>query len=220
MRNFLITLLFVTPFALTSILNAQNAEVDALLGAIEGAYKIDNNNDVYMQEVIELDSSLIKNQLYIFAKEYIANSYGNANAVLQVDDKEQGLIICKGLYTDISCTEISIGSAGKYTATHILKFQIKDGRIRVTLTVTNINEYYAPSYSAGYYDQGRSTDRKMTDYYPINKGSRPVMGKKLKAREGYVFYKVVGRMQNTIKSIKTQFTNPQNFNYSKEDDNW
>jgi len=215
MKKLFLLLLFV-PFLSV----AQTPELLEMLKTIEGSYKIDGNKDVFMQEVMELDSNLTKDQLYFIAKEYIASSYGDAKSVIQVDDKERGLIICKGLYSDIKCTEVYIGSAGEYTATHILKIDIKDGRIRVTITVTNINEYYAPTYVNGFYDKGRSTDRKMTDYYPINQGPRDIMEKKLKTREGYVFYRVVWRMKNTFASIKLKFTKPQNYNFTDGNDDW
>ena len=188
---------------------AQTPEIVELLKTIDKVYDIDDNRDVYVQKVIQLDSNLTKEQLYYMVKEYITTAYNNANAVTQIDSKEQGLIVCKGLYTDIYCTEIAIGSAGRYTATHIMKIDIKDGRIRVTITVTNINEYYS--------DSGRSTDRKMTDYYPLNQGPRDIMEKKMKAREGYVFYKIVNRMSNTINDIKVKLSKPQT---KKDSDEW
>lgn len=206
MKKIILSLLILLPLAAT--VQAQTPEVIELLKTIDGVYKIDDNRDVYVQEVIELDTSLSKDQLYFMLKEYLATAYRNANAVTQIDSKEQGLIVCKGLYTDIYCREIPVGSAGKYTATHILKIDIKDGRIRVTITVTNINEYYS--------DSGRSTDKKMTGYYPIDQGPRDIMEKKMKAREGFVFYKVVNLMQNNIKDIKAKLSNPQ----TKTKDEW
>ena len=159
---FALSLLLISGFPM----KAQNDEVNALLKQVEGTYKIDNNDNVYVQEIIELDSSLKKDNLYYFAKEYITNSYGDANSVIQMDDKEKGLIICKGLYADIYCNEVFLGSATKYTATHILKFEI------------------------------------------------------FKTREGYVFYRIIGRMKGTISAIRTTFSNPQDFNFSDENDDW
>ena len=199
---------------------AQNDEVNALLKSVEGKYHVDNSNNVYMQEVIEFDSSMTKEQLYFIAKEYTTFAYGDANSVTQVDDKDKGLIICKGLYSDIYCKEIFLGSASKYTATHILKFEIKDRRIRVTLSITNVNTYIPSSYSGGSYISSKSIDNKMTDYYPINNGTREWAEKKFKAREGYVFYRIVIRMLNTIESIKVKFSNPQDFNYGNGNDDW
>ena len=213
---FALSLLLISGFPM----KAQNDEVNALLKQVEGTYKIDNNDNVYVQEIIELDSSLKKDNLYYFAKEYITNSYGDANSVIQMDDKEKGLIICKGLYADIYCNEVFLGSATKYTATHILKFEIKDGRVRVTISITNINSYVAPSYSGGYYNRGSNVDSKMTDFYPINQGPRDWAEKKFKTREGYVFYRIIGRMKGTISAIRTTFSNPQDFNFSDENDDW
>ena len=199
---------------------AQNDEVNSLLKSVEGKYQVDNSSNVYMQEIIEFDSSMTKEQLYFIAKEYTTFAYGDANSVTQVDDKDRGLIICKGLYSDIYCKEIFLGSASEYTATHILKFEIKDRRIRVTLSITNVNTYVPSSYSGGVYSSSKSVDEKMTDYYPINNGPREWAEKKFKTREGYVFYRIITRMLNTIESIKVKFSNPQDFNYGNGNDDW
>lgn len=67
-----------------------------------------------------------KNDLYILLKSWIAEKYVSANKVIQVDDKEAGLIIVKGIFQyDDWIT---------YSQHHMLKFQIKDNKFRVTLT--------------------------------------------------------------------------------------
>ncbi len=112
------------------------------------------------EKIIKVDS--VKNNIiYNGLKEWIGMNYRSAKSVIEVDDKEAGLIIISPR-TDYSigklqymCYEGSI----KYT----IKFQVKDGRFKVVITnfihqndpgnnklcqlglITDADEYNGPS---------------------------------------------------------------------------
>lgn len=73
-----------------------------------------------------------KNDLYLQMKSWVTEKYVSANDVIQLDDKEAGLIIVKGVlqYEDWIT----------YRQPHTLKIQLKDNKCRIILT--NIYLHY------------------------------------------------------------------------------
>lgn len=106
-------------------------------------------DDLIYSDVIEVEGAS-KSELYNRAKIYLADAFVDLNEVIQVDDKDAGIIVCKGLlkYTP---TFIS-GSAGtegyiKFT----LKISLKEGRYKYEF----LDFYHKPnpssySFSVGY----------------------------------------------------------------------
>lgn len=83
-------------------------------------------------EVINADGKTVA-QIYPIVKSWIAISFKSANSVIQMDDKESGVFICKGNF--------SYRAPGGFTYRYIdgivefmLKVQIRDGRFKVTLS--------------------------------------------------------------------------------------
>lgn len=93
-------------------------------------------------EVVIVDSTS-KDELYLRAKEWFANSFKSANDVLQMDDKEAGKLIGKGN------TDIHVKSVG-LTVPVMLKFTVKvtakDNRYRYEIT-NLIYRNYANEYN-------------------------------------------------------------------------
>jgi len=193
----------------TASVYGQNDEVNSLLSTIKDKWKVENGN-VIIQKVFEFEN-ISKDNIYIALKEYLANTYGSLKEVLQVDEKENGLIICKGLYADIYCTEIFLGSATKYNFWHILKCEIKENRLRVTVQLNKI-DLHTP-YSSGI--PSRDWNENLTDYYPIITQD---LGKKWIARQGYVFYKVVNRAIGTVDAVEIFIK--KNANNQRVSDDW
>ena len=65
------------------------------LRSIEGLYNSDNNG-IFIQQIIEVKGS--KEDLYVKLLEFLTRTYNDANEVIQVKEKEQGLIVCKGCH--------------------------------------------------------------------------------------------------------------------------
>ncbi|MEA4967714.1 MAG: DUF4468 domain-containing protein [Bacteroidaceae bacterium] len=83
-------------------------------------------------KVIRVDSALKKNEIYNSIKEWMGMNFVSAKNVIEVEDKDAGIIIASPL------TDYDYGSLGylcysgqlKYT----IKVQIKDGRFKVEVT--------------------------------------------------------------------------------------
>jgi hypothetical protein len=169
---------------------AQTDEVIDLLKSIEKEWEW-NSGSVVIQKVIE-DTTKKKQDFYMNIKEYFVNNYRNANAVLQLDDKDGGIIIGKGTYGDIMCTEVFMGSSCKYTFWHTIKCEMKDGRVRVTISIDRYETYVSGTSST----VPRRIESLISDLYPINTSS------KWKKRDGYIFYRAVNKALVSILSIQ------------------
>lgn len=87
-----------------------------------------------LKQVVEF-SDINKNSLYSASKQWIATSFKSANSVIQMDDKEEGVLIGKG-NIDYPCTGNSWQCGGlsgafiKFT----IKIETKDNKARVTFS--------------------------------------------------------------------------------------
>ena len=71
-----------------------------------------------------------KTQLYADTKLFIAEAWNSAKDVIQNDDKETGVVLVKGL-TD--ATVNSLMTSVTYWFSYTAKFQMKDGKYRITI---------------------------------------------------------------------------------------
>ena len=85
-----------------------------------------DNGQIYFSEVIELEG-FSQNDLYLNAKEFFVNTFKSADDVIQMDDKEDALIIGKPLSV-ITITVMGMGTEVKLYYT--IKIQSKDGRYK------------------------------------------------------------------------------------------
>lgn len=73
-----------------------------------------------------------KEEIYATIRAWVASSYKSANTVIQMDDKDAGLIVCNALFR--YSYERPMYAAYEGTINYILKLQIKDGRFRAEMT--------------------------------------------------------------------------------------
>lgn len=101
----------------------------------------------YYSEVIEADGT--KDELYTRARTWFAETFNDSRGVIQMDDKDAGIIIGKGkfIYTDNGATHFTI------------KIQVKDGRYKYDIFDLN-EEVVMPYYS------GRVLVSKTFNYTP------------------------------------------------------
>lgn len=76
-------------------------------------------------EVVPVEGAS-KDELYARAKIWFANSFHSSNHVVQLDDKDNGIVLGKGKIIDES-------SDGKKTWEFTVKIQLKEGRYKVNL---------------------------------------------------------------------------------------
>ncbi len=99
------------------------------------------DSQVVYTEVIKIDS-VNKDELYNRAKRFFVSTYKSANDVIQLDDKENGQIIGKGIIV----VNYNMGIAGyqKTNVYHTITITAKDGRYKY-----EIKDLIVDYYSSG-----------------------------------------------------------------------
>jgi hypothetical protein len=153
----------------------QSSEVKKMLQEIEGQWSLDDNGNVTYQRIVEVPE-MKKDDIYNRVLNYFIYNYGSGKSVIQTQDKENGLIVGKGLYNDV---HIGISIVTTYIdAWHIVRVDIKDGKARIILTLTEYDKKVTggntpPSYST----------MKIEQEFPINEKGM------FKTVNGKAFYK-------------------------------
>ena len=95
--------------------------------------QLDKNNALTYTQIIEAPGKT-KTQLYVILNYWYSNTFRSGKSVIQLNDKEAGVIIAKG-YVDAIAAHA--GGTNSYTVniTPIIKTDIKDGKVRVTYTI-------------------------------------------------------------------------------------
>lgn len=106
-----------------------------------GQVKLPTNDKglVEFSKIITFDSTCSKDLIYNKFAINIAKIYNDSKSVIQLSDKEQGIIICKGVF------EIGTfwGAVGYWNYT--LTIEIKDSKARIT--ISNLNAFNYPGNS-------------------------------------------------------------------------
>lgn len=99
----------------------------------KGLLSLDKNGALTYTQVINCER-MSKDQIYVILNYWYANSFGDNNSVIQLNDKELGCIIGKGCVEDIA---FHSGGFNRYAVSiyPIIKTDIKDRKVRVTYTV-------------------------------------------------------------------------------------
>ena len=84
-----------------------------------------------------------KEQLYSRALEWVAKAYNSAQDVIQMQDKESGKLVMKGL------TKVSIRSYAGGVVRHTFSIYVKDGRYKYIITNFEHDASVAPNIHSG-----------------------------------------------------------------------
>lgn len=82
-----------------------------------------------------------KDALFVKVLEVFSSIYNNAKVVIQTQDKEEGIIIGKGDDEEIRYDNIS-GGRHINTVHHTIKVEVREGRFKVSITLTDANLAY------------------------------------------------------------------------------
>jgi len=159
-----------------------------MLSQIEGKWQLDDNGNVTIVKVVEAPD-LKKDVIFNRALNYFTYNYVSGKAVIQTQDKENGLIVGKGVYDNV---HVGISLITTYVdAWHILRVDVKDGKARVIVTLTEYEKKIVggstpPSYAT----------MKVAQEYPINEkgGQKTVMTK--------AFYKAFKKVNQTLEAVE------------------
>ena len=94
---------------------------------------LDKNNALTYTQIVEAPNKT-KEQLYILLNYWYSATFNSGKAVIQLNDKDAGVIIGKGFIEGIAS---HTGGVNQYTVhlEPIIKTDIKDNKIRITYTV-------------------------------------------------------------------------------------
>ncbi len=151
--------------------NAQSVKLDKQLRALleNPDWTIDPNGYINYERIIDLNGAL-KNLLFSKAEEYFVYKYTNGNGIIQINDRETGRLVGKATFGTMA------QSVGLWIATvdviYILKVEVKDGKARITVSLTHYVEDTIAWGGDAYYDDVYL----MTSLYPFkdrgnNKGA-------------------------------------------------
>lgn len=197
-KLFILTIFFISFFS-----NAQSAK--EMLKEIEGKWELDDSGNVTFMKIIETPD-ISKNEIFFRAANYFTYNYNNGSSVIQTKDKDQGIIIGKGIYKNI---HKGISLLQNYVSTwHVIRIDVQDGRSRIIISLTD--------YEKIVMDEGAFVSENssaVSENYPINKkgAQKTVMSK--------AFYKSYQAVQNSFASIEKAIKNG-NTSTNIEDQKW
>ena len=170
---------------------------------ISSNIQLDKNNGLTFVEIIEAPQKS-KDNLYMLLNYWFTASFNDANSTIQLNDKDAGTIIAKGI-----CKDIAFVSNGprdfRISSEVIIKCDIKEGKIRVTFTVP----YYSVVRRMG---TDFSNEKWMIDAsYPFN----PKGGHKKASSKAFIMSYAYSQvlLDKIEECIKNGLT-------GNEDDNW
>jgi hypothetical protein len=159
------------------------------------------DGEIIIQKVLDFEH-ISKDNIYIYVKEYLTKNYTNIRNIMQIDDKESGLIIIKGVFSETECKEVSNNYPVLYHSVyHTIKYEIKENRMRVTISLDRINKRQPAFEIFGVYQEEMNFITNISSYYPIDDVS-PRSFDDDKMREGCVVYKAVIMADATINAIE------------------
>lgn len=172
-------------------------------GQIIDEIPIDENGKINFNDVVKVDSVSSK-ELYVRAKQFFVNIFKSANDVVQMDDKESGIIVGKGfndIYIKILANPVAI------QMWYSIKIQCKDGRYKYEIYDINFKSY-SSQYAASSSSPAEPTFDKKT-YYKKNGEPRDVNEK----------YKIemTKSVESLVNSIKTEMNKPGTLNSKNGD---
>ncbi len=101
-------------------------------------WQLDENEYVTCQKVVDYPE-LDKTELYNRAMNFFVTNYSDINSVIQERDVVNGIIIGKGVFKKIQVVNTVLRNSSVDTW-HILKVEVRAGRARITLSLTQYDE--------------------------------------------------------------------------------
>ncbi|MCU0461062.1 MAG: DUF4468 domain-containing protein [Bacteroidales bacterium] len=101
-------------------------------------WKLDDNGYVTWQKIIDCPG-VSKTELYQRSLDYFIVNYSDVNSVIQERDIPNGTIIAKGIFKKVQVNNSVLKNCVVDTW-YLLKTEIRDNRIKITLSLTQYDE--------------------------------------------------------------------------------
>jgi hypothetical protein len=105
---------------------------------IKAQWQLDENGYVTYLKVVDCPKT-DKTELYKRAMDYFVDNYSDVNSVIQERDVVNGIIIVKGVFRKVQVHN-SVLRNSVVDTWQILKVEVKDGRAKITLSLTQYEE--------------------------------------------------------------------------------
>jgi hypothetical protein len=99
--------------------------------------------------VEQVDTSLTSDRLFTQANIWVAENFRDANSVIQVADKEQGVIVLKGNFNVISSNPYKRSASHYGNVSFNLKIEFKKGKYKYSFY--DISQKNVPAYGRPYF---------------------------------------------------------------------
>lgn len=148
----------------------QDGIIDYLGAAIffkDNITGIDENGNISIVNIIQCPG-MSKDQIYIQANSWFVNTFNSGKSVIQLNDKEMGVILAKGYLPNIA-QQVGFAISYEVSADVIFRIDIKDGRTRLIMTIQNydsINRGGVAGALSGNISQSKASF-KPSDVYPF-----------------------------------------------------
>lgn len=155
-------ILLISILATLSFHSFAQTKAEKMFASIKNQFTVDENKNVtYVRIIDSLDIS--KDEVYTRALNYFSYKYVSIGSVIETRDKDLGLIVAKGKYENVHVGYDFAGTSHPYSCWHILRVDIKDGKARIILSLTQMEEVYLDSYK-----RPATRTYNIGEAYPIN----------------------------------------------------
>lgn len=107
-----------------------------LADSIKTSYPLDVNNQISLTNVIEVPNKS-KDNIFIAAHSWFNASFNDGKSVIQMADKDSGVILAKGFLSGVG-ERTGFTKSVSVSAYVIIRLDIKDSRVRL---ITSVQEY-------------------------------------------------------------------------------
>jgi hypothetical protein len=148
---------------------------------IKDLYGLDKNNAITRTTIVDSPNKT-KNEIYIEVNNWFVHSFNSGKSVIQLNEKESGVIIGKGYLNNIA-THTSMTTNSILDAWVIIRVDIKEDKFRVMATV----QEYDLEMGAGIIGAMSSTGNKMQRVQWVPKDCFPFDSKNYKKTTSKAF---------------------------------
>lgn len=152
---------------------AQDRNTRDLLKEIEGQWALNESGNVEYQRIIEAPG-VEQDEIFNRVLDFFLYYYSMGNSVVQTEDRVLNRIVGKGIFDDVHSTFFPNNYVD---CRHNIAVDIKDGRARASLVLTEFENELIMDYSSIF------QTFKVADSYPVNPDG------KTKNKMGKAFYK-------------------------------
>ncbi len=104
------------------------------------------SGEINYTEVVNVDTSIKKDELFNRTKAWFVDNYKSANDVIQMQDKDAGIIMGKGIFT-YGYNPVSLSDRVTVNISHTVKIYVKDGKYKYEITDLSGRYYSTGGYS-------------------------------------------------------------------------